>query len=190
MELTLSRMDSVKVGCAIRKAHAKLSIVPDVFSASKRSEVMAAIRSQNTKPEIQLRRALHAKGLRFRLHVSSLPGKPDIVLPRYRTAIQVRGCFWHCHTCADGHLPHSRLEYWGPKLSRNVQRDRSNDRLLSKLGWKVIVVWECQLRNPTMVERRANRILRLLVKRHNMLWDMTGCSSDTALGQRFRSSCI
>ena len=117
----------------------------DVFSSEKRSEVMRAIRAKNTKPELVLRRALHRLGFRFRLHDSTLAGKPDIVLPKYRTLIQVRGCFWHGHTCSDGHIPKSRLDYWSPKIGNNKLRDRKNDSRNRRLGWSVLVVWECRL---------------------------------------------
>jgi len=110
----------------------------DIFTTQKRSEVMRNIKSKNTKPEIVLRQALHSQGLRFCLHVNKLPGKPDIVLPKHRTVIQVRGCFWHGHSCADGHTPKSRQGYWKPKLKKNKQRDLFNDTLLRKNGWSVI----------------------------------------------------
>src|SRR5579859_7787237 len=117
----------------------------DVFTAEKRSAVMAKIRSRNTKPELLFRKALHQKGFRFRLD-SDLPGRPDIVLKRLKTVIQVRGCFWHQHSCIDGHVPKSHLSYWKPKLERNCQRDKRNGRKLRMLGWSVFVVWECRIK--------------------------------------------
>lgn len=116
----------------------------DVFSSEKRSAIMSAIRSKNTKPEIAIRSKLHHLGYRFRLHVNDLPGKPDLVLPKYSAAIQVRGCFWHGHTCPDGHLPKSRQDYWIPKLAKNKKRDHQNDSKLRRLGWSLLIVWECQ----------------------------------------------
>jgi len=116
----------------------------DVFTPKKRSEVMQKIRSKDTKPEMKIRSGLHRLGYRFRLHDKNLPGKPDIILAKYRTAIQVRGCFWHYHECNNGHIPKSRQEYWKPKLKKNRERDAKNDRLLEDMGWRVIVVWECQ----------------------------------------------
>jgi DNA mismatch endonuclease (patch repair protein) len=134
----------------------------DVFDAAKRSEVMSRIRSINTQPELALRRALHAAGFRYRLHVRELPGKPDIVLARYDAVIQVRGCFWHLHTCKLARVPKSRLEYWVPKLANNKRRDAKNDRILRKLGWHVITVWECQLKTSHGLERQVRRIVKLL----------------------------
>lgn len=127
----------------------------DVFNPEKRSAVMRAIKAKDTKPEIVLRSALHRRGFRFRIHDPSLPGKPDIVLPKYRTLIQVRGCFWHGHTCADGHLPKSRIDYWLPKIRNNQLRDQRTDLQNRRLGWSVLVVWECNLSG-----KRASREVR------------------------------
>ena len=138
--------------------------MPDVFSPRKRSEVMSRIRSKDTTPEIRIRSALHRLGFRFRLHNPKLPGKPDMVLPRYRTAIQVRGCFWHGHNCMDGHIPHSRKDYWVPKLEANRRRDARNDRKLRKLGWKVVVVWECRCTTKDGLQRELRRIEKVLKK--------------------------
>ena len=140
----------------------------DVFSPKKRSEVMSAIRSKNTKPEIRVRSELHRKGYRFRLHVKDLPGKPDLVLPKYRTAIQVRGCFWHGHTCSDGHLPKSRQEYWIPKLEKNKLRDSQRDTELRNLGWSVLVVWECEC-SETNIKKTIDRITGHLEKQNPSL---------------------
>jgi DNA mismatch endonuclease (patch repair protein) len=134
----------------------------DVFSKKRRSEIMSLIGSKNTKPEVALRKTLHRLGYRFRLHVGKLPGKPDIVLSKYRSAIQVRGCFWHGHTCIDGHIPKSREDYWKPKLLRNSQRDARNDRALRKMGWTVIVVWECKIQSHKGMDREIRRICRIL----------------------------
>jgi DNA mismatch endonuclease, patch repair protein len=125
---------------------------------------MSRIRAKGTAPEMALRRALHQLGYRYRLHVRALPGCPDIVLPKYGAVIQVRGCFWHGHTCIDGHLPKSRQDYWEPKLAGNKARDRRNDRELHKLGWRVITVWECQLSSQEKLERQIARIVRLLAR--------------------------
>jgi DNA mismatch endonuclease (patch repair protein) len=111
----------------------------------QRSANMARIRSKDTKPEMLVRKALHRLGFRFRLHVRSLPGRPDIVLPKYWTVIQVKGCFWHGHSCPDGRLPKSNRDYWLPKLIRNQQRDIYNDRKLRRLGWSVHNLWECKI---------------------------------------------
>lgn len=140
----------------------------DVFSKRKRSEVMSRIRSKDTKPEIRLRKKLHTLGFRYSLHSNRLPGKPDLVLKKYRTVVQVRGCFWHGHTCADGHIPKSRASYWKPKLEKNKQRDKINDRKLRAMGWTVIVVWECKCMNNASLAREVKRIIRSLESRISM----------------------
>jgi DNA mismatch endonuclease (patch repair protein) len=119
----------------------------DVHSPATRSKNMAAIRSKDTRPEMVVRRALHAAGFRYRLHRKDLPGKPDIVLPRYKTVVFVNGCFWHGHTCSDGHLPKSNTAYWAPKIARNAERDRIHRVALEAAGWAVIVIPECEARN-------------------------------------------
>jgi DNA mismatch endonuclease (patch repair protein) len=105
---------------------------------------MAAIRSKDTKPEMIVRKTLHAAGFRYRLHRKDLPGKPDIVLSRYKIAVFVNGCFWHGHTCGDGHLPKSNPAYWGPKIRRNIERDHAHYVALNSLGWRVVVIPECE----------------------------------------------
>jgi DNA mismatch endonuclease (patch repair protein) len=119
---------------------------PQITKDAARSEQMSRIRSKDTKPEMAVRRALHQLGFRFRLHVRELPGCPDIVLPKYKTIIQVKGCFWHGHACRGGRLPKSNRAYWVPKLLRNRERDCSDERRLRRLGWSVHSVWECSLR--------------------------------------------
>ena len=136
----------------------------DVFPASIRSAVMSRIRAKDTTPELVVRRELHRRGYRFRLHDRRLPGKPDIVLPKFRVAIQVRGCFWHQHSCHDGHIPKSHLGYWVDKLKGNKARDAKNDRRLRALGWRLIIVWECQYRNRTALGRTICRIENILKK--------------------------
>lgn len=123
---------------------------------------MSAIRAVDTKPELVLRKALHALGHRFRLHDRSLPGKPDIVFRGSRIVILVHGCFWHRHWCKAGRsMPAVRPEFWISKFRENVQRDRRNRRRLRRLGWSVAVVWECQLKSASVVAS-AERIHRLL----------------------------
>ena len=107
--------------------------------------MMSRIRSKDTKPEMLVRKALHWLGFRFRLHIRDLPGRPDIVLPKYNTIIQIKGCFWHGHTCRDGRLPKSNRGYWVPKLLRNKERDISNERKLRRMGWSVRSLWECRI---------------------------------------------
>jgi DNA mismatch endonuclease (patch repair protein) len=112
------------------------------------TERMRRIRKTNTKPEMIVRRLVHSMGYRYRLHQSKLPGNPDIVLARHHKVILVHGCFWHRHDCADGRkLPRSKPEYWGPKLERNRRRDEVSAALLHELGWNVLVVWECEIRD-------------------------------------------
>lgn len=119
----------------------------DTFSQGKRSWVMSRIRSGNTSPEKIVRSYLHTHGLRFRLHRKDLPGKPDIVLSRFKTVVFVHGCFWHqCPRCKSGRLPKSNLTYWQTKLKKNQDRDKQNIKSLKSLGWKVIVIWECQIK--------------------------------------------
>ncbi|MEP7339685.1 MAG: DNA mismatch endonuclease Vsr [Acidobacteriota bacterium] len=132
----------------------------DVFTKAKRSEVMSRIRSRNTGPERAVRSMLHRMGYRFRLHGTGLPGKPDIVLPRYRTTIFVHGCFWHRHKgCQFCYMPKSRVEFWLAKFESNVQRDRKVKKLLKKLGWHVLTVWECELRSPDRLSKRLDKAL-------------------------------
>lgn len=119
----------------------------DVHTREQRSRNMAAIRGKDTKPEHRVRSMLHSLGYRFRLHRKDLPGKPDIVLPKYRTAIFVHGCFWHCHDCRYGRVvPVTRPEFWAMKRGGNVERDERNRRELMAYGWKVLTVWECELK--------------------------------------------
>ena len=117
----------------------------DVMDKAKRSAIMSSIHSSGTRPELAVRRAFHAGGLRYRLHDRRLPGKPDIVLPRHKAVVLVQGCFWHAHRCKIAKLPSSNIEYWGPKLSRNEARDKENTAALEALGWRVFVIWECSL---------------------------------------------
>jgi DNA mismatch endonuclease (patch repair protein) len=134
--------------------------VADVVDAATRSRMMSGIRGKDTKPELIIRKALHARGFRFRLHVKDLPGKPDLVLPKYGAVIFVHGCFWHGHGCDAGtNRPRSNLAYWRPKLLRNRRRDATNRRALKRLGWKVLVVWECQLGNLEQLRSRIERFL-------------------------------
>ena len=132
----------------------------DVFSRAKRSEVMGRIGGANTRPELRVRSILHRLGYRFRLHAGDLPGRPDIVLPRYRTVILVHGCFWHRHPgCRYATTPATRRKFWTAKFDANVRRDRRVARRLRRLGWSVLTVWECQLRQPARLAGRLDRAL-------------------------------
>ena len=121
-------------------------LMADNHSKEIRSMNMSHIRSKNTKPEELVRKYLFSKGFRYRKNVRKLPGCPDIVLPKYKTAIFVNGCFWHKHDCQRFVWPTSNQDYWIPKISRNVQRDKEHYQELRKNGWNVFVVWECQLK--------------------------------------------
>jgi DNA mismatch endonuclease (patch repair protein) len=134
----------------------------DVLSPEQRSRCMSAVRSRDTKPEMQLRRALHALGFRYRLHEKSLPGKPDLVFSSRRAVIFVHGCFWHRHNCKSGRsLPVTRADFWRNKLKRNVQRDVRIKKALRKLKWNVIVIWECELASGSM-ESSLLRVVKVL----------------------------
>lgn len=122
---------------------------------------MSGIRGKNTKPELIVRRFLHAAGFRFRLHVRQLPGNPDIVLPRYRAAIFVHGCFWHQHPgCRFAYTPKSNAEFWLAKLNGNVQRDSTKKSLLKAAGWHVHTVWECEIAEEARLSRLVRAIRR------------------------------
>lgn len=122
---------------------------------------MASVSGKNTRPEIVVRRIVHRLGYRFRLHVKDLPGNPDIVLPRHRKVIFVHGCFWHGHRgCRKAARPATNVEFWNKKLDGNVNRDRRFRRKLGTLGWKTMVIWECQTKNLERLEGRLTRFLQ------------------------------
>ncbi len=118
----------------------------DVHTPLIRSKNMAAIKGKNTKSELFVRRYLFSQGLRYRVH-AKLPGRPDIVFPGYKVAIFVHGCFWHCHGCANSIMPKSNIEFWSEKLKRNAERDKRNIAKLQSQGWKVLIIWECTIKN-------------------------------------------
>ena len=123
---------------------------------------MSRIKGKDTKPEMLVRRWLHAHGYRYRLHVKTLPGKPDIVLPKYKTIILVHGCFWHGHEgCRYYVVPKTRTEWWLNKINRNIENDHKAIKALKKLGWKVLTLWECDLK-PAVVEKTLNALLKKL----------------------------
>lgn len=136
----------------------------DTLSKAERSRRMSLIKSKDTKPELFVRSLIHSLGYRYRLHVSNLPGKPDIVFPARRKIIFVHGCFWHRHTdprCTLSRLPKSKLDFWTSKLQKNYLRDQKVLQLLSKQGWDVLVIWECQILHYS---RLKNRIIKFLNK--------------------------
>lgn len=135
----------------------------DIFSEEKRSDIMSLIKSKNTKPEMKVRSFLHKNGFRYRLHQKDLPGKPDIVLKKYKTIIFVHGCFWHGHylevSCRCARMPKSRQDYWSEKIGRNIERHKKNSVELKILGWNVITIWECQLKDPITCELLIKQIV-------------------------------
>lgn len=133
----------------------------DRLTREHRSWNMSRIRGRDTNPERAVRSLLHRLGFRFRLHSRRLPGRPDVVLPRYRSVVLVHGCFWHRHpACPFAYAPKSRQAFWGRKFADNVARDKRNAIALRRSGWHVIVVWECELRDPDALCRRLARMLR------------------------------
>lgn len=140
----------------------------DTFSKKKRSEVMGSVRGKDTKPELLVRSLLHRSGFRFRLHQADLPGKPDIVLPKYRTVIFVHGCFWHRHEgCNHASTPATRQEYWLPKFRRTLERDKWNQELLHYAGRNVIVLWECELKDMQQLKVQLDQRLSNLNSNRN-----------------------
>ncbi len=131
----------------------------DIFTKKKRSQIMALISGKETKPEIAVRSFLFRQGFRFRKNVKSLPGTPDIVLPKYLTIIFVHGCFWHGHNCKRAARPTSNFEFWNSKIQNNIDRDKRVKKELRKLGWKVIIIWECGLNNKKNFEKSMSRLV-------------------------------
>ena len=133
----------------------------DIFDPEKRSQIMSRIRGRDTKPELIVRRVAHGLGFRFRLHRKDLPGRPDIVFPRHQAVIVVHGCFWHRHPgCKRASSPKTREGYWQNKFEDNVVRDKRNETALRDLGWKVMVIWECETKDHEAVAARIESFLR------------------------------
>ncbi len=134
----------------------------DVFTPAQRSAVMAAVKGQDTRPEMIVRRLVHALGYRFRLHRKDLPGKPDLTFPGRRAVIFVHGCFWHGHDCARGRRqPKQNADYWRAKIARNVARDAASEAALEDAGWRVLTVWECQIKDRAALSSRLQGFLGL-----------------------------
>ena len=131
----------------------------DIFDKSKRSQLMAKVKQKNTAPEIIVRKFLFSKGFRYRINVKSLSGTPDIVLSKYKTVIFVHGCFWHGHTCRAGHLTSSNLDYWVTKIEKNIERDNRKINELEKLGWNVVVIWQCEIKALKNREIRFSKLI-------------------------------
>lgn len=138
--------------------------IVDIYSEQKRSEIMSKIRGKETKPEIIVRKFLFSKGFRYRINDARYPGKPDIVLPKYHTVIFVHGCFWHGHeNCKASKLPQTNSDFWEEKIGRNVERDRDNIEALKSMGWKVIVVWDCEIKAKKNREERLKSLVDEIV---------------------------
>ena len=134
--------------------------MPDVFSKEKRSWIMSRVKGRDTKPEILVRSFLHRMGYRFRIHRRDLPGNPDIVLPRFGKVVFVHGCFWHGHkACPRSKRPTTNEDFWNKKLDGNIERDKRFRLELRRMGWKVLVVWECETRKPEKLLRKLERFL-------------------------------
>ncbi|MGA8163648.1 MAG: DNA mismatch endonuclease Vsr [Waddliaceae bacterium] len=123
----------------------------DKFDKKTRSRIMASVKNKDTKPEINIRKALFAQGLRYRLHDKKLPGHPDLVFPKYKAVIFIHGCFWHHHDCEHGKLPATNIDFWEKKLQGNAERDCQNIKKLEKMGWRVKVIWLCELKNKRKI---------------------------------------
>jgi DNA mismatch endonuclease, patch repair protein len=129
--------------------------LPDIVDQETRSRMMSGIRGRNTKPELLIRRALHARGYRYRLHSAQIPGRPDLVLRKFRAAIFVHGCFWHGHDCPLFRLPGTRAEFWEAKIARNRARDAAVAAALLDSGWRQLTIWECAMRGPGRLASEA-----------------------------------
>lgn len=156
--ITEKALDISREASLMSTSH-KSPLPPFAAPTAQRSKNMAAIKSRDTKPEIFVRRALHEKGFRFRLHRRDLPGNPDIVLPRYRTVVLVHGCFWHGHGCPTKHVPKSNSSYWTAKIARNMERDERNAAALAAGGWRTVTIWECSLADDT--RRLINSLIKI-----------------------------
>ncbi len=138
----------------------------DVHDKKTRSYNMSKIRSKNTKPEMIVRKYLHAQGFRFRLHRKDLPGKPDIVLPKYKTVIFVHGCFWHHHkNCRYAYIPKTRRDWWKTKFETNKFKDKESLQLLTESGWRIIMIWECDLKGKIRCPEYLNSIQKKLLRK-------------------------
>jgi DNA mismatch endonuclease, patch repair protein len=140
---------------SIRSSETKVEDDLGLPVSPQRSSNMRAVRSVDTKPELIVRKLLHKIGFRFRLRRTDLPGKPDIVLPRYKTVVFVHGCFWHRHACKRASMPKTRTKFWEAKFADNVVRDKRVTDELQALGWQVVVIWECETRSPSIMAERV-----------------------------------
>lgn len=143
----------------------------DVLSPEQRKFNMSRIRGKDTKPEMLIRRGIHKRGLRYRLHDRALPGRPDLVFPKYRIVVFVHGCFWHAHGCSLFKLPKTREDFWKTKLLANVQRDHKATEMLISAGWRVLIIWECGLRSGA--RKNENATLDYIV---SLIRQANGCA--------------
>jgi len=138
--------------------------ITDIYSKEKRSNIMSKIRGQNTKPEELVRKFLFSKGFRYRINDKRYPGTPDIVLPKYRMIIFVNGCFWHGHeNCKAAKLPKTNLQTWKRKILDNISRDEKNIAKLKKEGWKIIIIWQCEIKNKNNREKRLELLFNEII---------------------------
>lgn len=134
----------------------------DIVSRSKRTEIMSSVKQRHTKPEIAVRKILHRYGFRFRLHNKKLPGTPDIVLPKHKAVIFVHGCFWHQHEgCRKSRRPTSNVEFWNEKLDKNIERDNRKESELKNAGWKVLTIWDCEIKDEDLLIEKVKSFFRV-----------------------------
>lgn len=131
----------------------------DIWEKDKRSEIMSRVNQKDTKPELIVRHFLFANGFRYRKNVKSLPGSPDVVLPKYKTVIFINGCFWHGHECRAGKKPTSNKTYWDDKIEANMKRDQNKIMQLEAMGWKVLIVWQCEIKNIKLQNIRLKKLV-------------------------------
>ncbi|RHR49028.1 DNA mismatch endonuclease Vsr [Parabacteroides sp. AF17-28] len=131
----------------------------DIWEKDKRSEIMSRVNQKDTKPELIVRHFLFANGFRYRKNVKSLPGSPDVVLPKYKTVVFINGCFWHGHECRAGRKPTSNRTYWDDKIETNMKRDQNKIMQLEAMGWKVLIVWQCEIKNIKLQNIRLKRLV-------------------------------
>ncbi|PSH68590.1 very short patch repair endonuclease [Phyllobacterium brassicacearum] len=138
--------------------------MPDIVDSKTRSRMMSGIRGKNTKPELLVRSALHARGFRYRIHAKNFPGQPDLLFPKHRAAIFVHGCFWHGHNCSLFRMPGTRQEFWLEKIARNQQRDNVVSAQIEALDWRQLTIWECAIRGPRQIglDETIDRTVRWL----------------------------
>ena len=161
----------------------------DVFSQEKRSQIMSRIRAKDTKPEKTVRSLLHKLGYRFRLHVATLPGKPDIVLPKYKTVIFVHGCYWHRHNgCKNTTTPTKNRDLWVNKFNDNIARDQRNRTELEQLGWVVIIIWECKIKADPVLAVVNSLIDKGILEKNTTYPELSSGEIESVAEKKFESS--